>query len=497
MATIVLLSLGLGRPGRGVPALALVVIVLLVFDPWLSRNYGFALSVLATAGLLVLAGPLTSWLSNWMPAGLAALIALPFAAQLACQPVLLLLTPTMPLYGVPANLLAAPAAPVATIVGLIACVLLPWLPGVAAGLLWLAWLPAAWIVAVARTVADLPGSSLPWAAGPVGILLLIGLTVAGLALLLAAPPAAAPPAAGPGAAGPARRRSRGWRVLAAGLLVTAFGGYVGLQMGAGIGRSMAFPADWQLAACDIGQGDAVVVRDDDRYALIDVGPDAALLTECLDTLGIERIDLLVLTHYDLDHVGGVDAVVGRVGTVLAGPPENSQDEYLHDRLAANGATVHLAAQGDSGTLGRLDWKVLWPKRDSSIMQTGNDGSVTIEFDGRGIRSLFLGDLGEAAQKALQASSALGPVDVVKVAHHGSSDQDSAFYARLQATVGLVSVGADNGYGHPTKNALDALRAAGTTPLRTDRQGLLVVAPGAPSAAGAGALTIWTEKIADR
>jgi competence protein ComEC len=127
------------------------------------------------------------------------------------------------------------------------------------------------------------------------------------------------------------------------------------------------------------------------------------------------------------------------------------------------------------------------------MQVGNDGSVTIEFDGLGIRSLFLGDLGEEAQKALQASVRLEPVDVVKVAHHGSNDQDSALYARLRATVGLISVGADNGYGHPTKEALDALRSAGTTALRTDRHGLVVVAPARPGGADAGSLTIWSAR----
>ncbi|MCY7289612.1 MAG: ComEC/Rec2 family competence protein, partial [Cryobacterium sp.] len=170
MATILLLSLASGRPGRGIPLLALVVIVLLATDPWLARSYGFALSVLATAGLLVLAAPLTRLLSRWLPSWLAAVIAIPLAAQLACQPVLVLLTPTLPLYGVPANLLAGPAAPAATVIGLIACLLLPWLPGVAEGVLHLAWLPAAWIAAIARTTSELPGSRLPWLGGVLGVL---------------------------------------------------------------------------------------------------------------------------------------------------------------------------------------------------------------------------------------------------------------------------------------------------------------------------------------
>src|SRR5690606_41946490 len=102
-------------------ALCLAVIVLLVADPWLARSYGFALSALATAGLLLLAGPLAAVLGRWMPRPLALALAVPTAAPPACQPVLLLLRPTPPLRGVPANLLAGPAAPFATVVGRVAC----------------------------------------------------------------------------------------------------------------------------------------------------------------------------------------------------------------------------------------------------------------------------------------------------------------------------------------------------------------------------------------
>ena len=487
MAVVFLFSIGSGRPGRGLPLLALVVIVLLVFDPWLARSYGFALSVLATGGLLVLAGPLGRVLGRWMPAWLAGVIAIPLAAQLACQPVLVLLSPTLPLYGVPANLLAGPAAPVATVIGLVACLLLPWLPGVAWSILQLAWLPSAWIAAVAGTSASLPGSRLPWLGGAFGVVATGLLTVLALSLLL-----------GPGSTGgprgrPGSVRRRGWRIVVVALLIGAGGTYAGSLIGSGLGRAVAFPADWQIAACDIGQGDAVVVRDRDRYALIDVGPDPAPLAACLHTLGIERIDLLVLTHYDMDHVGGIEAVIGQVGTALVGIPENAQDERLHERLAEGGAEVVTGARGDRGTLGGLRWEIFWPVRGSPVMQTGNPGSVTIGFDGRGIRSIFLGDLGEEAQDALRRASAPGQVDVVKVAHHGSRDQSPDLYADLGATVGLISVGADNGYGHPTDRLLDILASDGTAAVRTDQQGLAVVAP---DPGGHGALVVWTEKPAN-
>jgi len=183
-------------------------------------------------------------------------------------------------------------------------------------------------------------------------------------------------------------------------------------------------------------------------------------------------------------------VIGRVDTALVGVPENAEDERLHERLRGGGTDVREAARGDSGTLGRLRWEILWPVRGSRVMQTGNPGSVTIAFDGRGIRSLFLGDLGEESQDAMRRASKPGPVDVVKVAHHGSADQSAGLYETLRARVGIVSVGADNGYGHPTGRLLDILAGVGSEALRTDRQGMVVVAR-----AGGGALTVWTEKVA--
>ena len=126
------------------------------------------------------------------------------------------------------------------------------------------------------------------------------------------------------------------------------------------------------------------------------------------------------------------------------------------------------------------------------MQVGNPGSITITFDGRGIRSIFLGDLGQEAQDALRRVSPPGRVDVVKVAHHGSADQSPELYAELRARVGLISVGVKNTYGHPTNKLLTILASVGTLSACTDQEGMSVVAPGAD-----GALVLWTEKVAAR
>lgn len=474
MAALVLVALLAGRPVRGLPVLALATVVLLIADPWLSRQFGFVLSVLSSVGLLLLAGPLGTALAHWMPRWIALVVAVPFAAQLACQPVVILLDASIPTYGVLANVLAVPAAPLATIAGLAACVTSAILPPVGTVLAWIAWVPAAWIAAVARFFAGAPGARLPWVPGAGGVVLLVLLsTLVVLALL-----------------GRAR-----WRRAAAGAAVLGAVVYLGIVGGARLGELAGRPAHWQLAACDVGQGDAVVVRSAGVVALIDTGPEPAPLAACLDDLGIARVDLLVLTHYDLDHVGGVAAVAGRADRVLVGPSGSADDDRMVADLIAAGARVEQVSRGAEGMLGELRWRVLWPPVRLAGLEPGNEASVTVEFDPVGecaagcFSSLFLGDLGEGAQERMLALGRIDPVDVVKVSHHGSSDQSEQLYLRLGAVLGVIGVGADNGYGHPTDRALGMLAAAGTAVARTDEDGLVLVAPGDEL----GTVTVWRER----
>lgn len=460
MGGIVLLALGIGRPARGVPALSLAVVALLVIDPWLARSYGFALSALATAGLLLLAGPLANAFARWLPAPLALIVAVPLAAQLACQPVLLMLSPTLPLWGVPANLLAAPAAPLATVVGLVACLLAPWLPALAAGLATIAWLPAAWIAGVATFFASAPGARLPWPGGPVGIAALVTLSVLALMALLGRP-------------GTRLRR------ISTALALIGTLGYLGAVVGIRVVQLVSRPPDWQYAMCDVGQGDAMLMRSAGQVALVDTGADPELLTTCLDDLGVGAIDLLVLTHFDLDHVGGVDAVLGRVGTALVGPVGEPDDERLRDDLRASGARVVDTREGMSGALGELGWRALWPP--SRGVEPGNAASVAMLVEplpgcDACLSALLLGDLDEASQLRMRGAERVPIVDVLKVAHHGSGDFSEPLYGDASASVGLIGVGADNDYGHPTARALDALTASGTATFRTDTDGLVLVAP---------------------
>ncbi|MGX5680192.1 ComEC/Rec2 family competence protein [Schumannella luteola] len=477
MAGVVLALLAAGQPVRGVPVLALAVLGLLIADPWLARSYGFVLSVLATAGLLLLAGPLAAVLERGMPRWIALVIAVPAAAQVACQPVIVLLDPSLPTYGVVANVLAAPAAPIATILGLVACVALAVVPPLGHALAAVAWAPAAWIGAVAEFVQGLPAARLPWPPGPVGVALLAAVGAVGIVAVLSS--------------GRTRRRA----VLALAASVVIYTVFVG---GARLLDLGSRPVDWQYAACDVGQGDAMVVRSAGQVALIDTGPEPGAVSSCLSDLGIDHVDMLVLTHFDLDHVGGSSALVGRADTVIHGPVSGVDDQAMLDEFAAAGATVEQVSRGRQSLLGDFRWTVLWPPVRGAP-EPGNAASVTLRFDGVGecvsgcLSGLFLGDLGEEAQSALLRLGPLERVDVVKVAHHGSADQDPELYAEVRATAGLIGVGADNGYGHPTSEALGMLAAAGTASLRTDENGLILLAPGD----AAGAVTAWTQRaVAD-
>ncbi len=471
MAGLAMLALLLGRPGLGAGMLSLAISVILLGDPWLAATPGFALSAAATGALLVLARPVSRGLSRWMPQPLALGIAVPLSAQLVCGPILALFAEQQTVVGVLANMLAAPAAPVATVIGLLACLALP-IPPLADLFAASAWLPSAWIASTALTSSAVPGSHVLITPG-LGPALVIALLTVAVTILLVR---------GRSGAGSPRRL----RLVAALVLAVAAGLGGGRLLVGGPLAALTTPAEWSIAACDVGQGDAVLLRSSGQVALIDTGPDPAALSACLSALGIGHIDLLVLTHFDLDHYGGTPAVVGHVGTVLHGPVGAGEGHRLLRDLAASGTRVIEGFAGVHGMLGEAEWHVLWPVRDSPIFEAGNDTSVVIEVGGGEVpRTLLLGDLSAAAQRQLLGGGRVrGTYAVVKVAHHGSRDQEPALYAAARPAIALFTVG-ENTYGHPHPDAL-ALAAAATV-LRTDLHGRVLLRW------ADGGLSVWTER----
>ncbi|WP_072313712.1 ComEC/Rec2 family competence protein [Agrococcus sp. Marseille-P2731] len=451
MASIGLLGIVTGRRAGAVALLSLAVLVVLLLQPHLATSAGFALSALATCGLIVHARPIAAVLSRALPTPIAALVSVPIAAQLWCMPVLVGLDARVSLVSVLANLLAGPAAPIVTIVGLAACLAAPLAPAVAIGLAWVAWIPAAWIAEVAMLAQQLPAAQIPWPSPPWGVLAASAM----LALVTL---------------GHARAR------LARGIAAA-------LVLGAAVGLGAAWPgirlgslADWRVAQCDVGQGSATLVRHEGATVLIDTGEDPALVQRCLSMLGVQRVDMLVLTHFDVDHAGGSPALVGRTGLLVHGPLDDRAGPVV-DELVAAGASAHEARRGDAWQVGGMRIEALWPVGEA---EPGNDASVAVSVDWPGeagaadaIELVVLGDLGAQSQSRLLRAGVPAAAAVV-VAHHGSADQLPALYRRIGASVGLIGVG-ENDYGHPTDAALRLVQETGGVPLRTDERGTIALA----------------------
>ena len=234
MGGIALIALASGRSRMASPALATAVVAGLLIDPSLAVDAGFALSVLATGALILLApGWRAALVARGVPGVVAEAVAVPAAAQLACGPVIVALSGQVSLVAVPANLLAAPAVAPATLFGVGAAVVSPLWPDAARFLAWLASWPARWLVTVASTGARVPAGAIPWPAGVAGGLSLAGFTV-GLMLLWR------------------------WPVLRRLIVVAA----VAVAIGALPVRWVASgwpPGGAVIVACDVGQGDALVL----------------------------------------------------------------------------------------------------------------------------------------------------------------------------------------------------------------------------------------------
>ncbi len=450
MGAVGLLALATGARRAALPALAAGVLVLVLVSPDLAASPGFALSVLATAGLLVLAPVWRDRLARRLPVWLAEALAVPAAEQVACGPVVVALSGSVGLLQVPANLLAVPAVAPATVLGVAAALLAPLCLPLAQAAAWLAWPAVAWLVLLSRVGSGLPGAALPWPAGASGGLLLAGLTV--LVLVLAA-----------------RRWPR--RALAAGALgAAAAAGLLGVLLPGWP------PRDWMFVMCDVGQGDALVVRTGPRSALVvDAGPDADLVDRCLRRLGVRSVPLVVLTHPHADHVDGLVGVLRRrtVGAVEVGPAEEParQVEAVREAAARAHVPVVPAAVGEVRVQDEVRWTVLAPARSyRGTRSDANNDSVVLRVEVAGQVLLLAGDVESEAQADLVGSGLDLRADVLKVPHHGSADQDPAFLAAVGARVVLTSVAGDNRYGHPSPQTLALLEGTGARSLRTDRDG---------------------------
>lgn len=466
-----------GRRGlgpSGLRHLACAVWLLVLLDPWLARSWGFALSVAATGGILVWSPRWQRAVGSWAPPWLAESVCVPAAAQLATQPIITALSGTISMTGLIANMAAGPFVAPVTVLGLAAALTGLLCPPLGAALGWCAGWCAEPIIVTARLCARLPAATLEWPASGWSLAVLTACCGA-LAWLI----------------GQAAHRPVACGALATALLVGC------LWRPAAPG----WPSDWLLVSCDVGQGDATLVRTGPHAALlVDVGPPGDAAARCLRAQHVEHLSMLVLSHFHDDHVGGLAEVLGAVSVDLAllSPLESpaAGARQVRALLAGAGVPARTTRAGDRVDIGRVSWQTLQSGREQLGEDPGagqessaeNDSSILARITTAGPSVLVTGDLETGGQEqALQAGLDLH-ADVLKVPHHGSAHQSPEFLRATGARVALVSVGAGNSYGHPAARTLETLTREGMRVVRTDEAGAIAVAP-----AGGGAVRVVSQR----
>ncbi|CAA9245629.1 MAG: DNA internalization-related competence protein ComEC/Rec2 [uncultured Corynebacteriales bacterium] len=455
MGGIALVALASGRPRSALPALGAAVLILVFVSPPLARDPGFALSVLATAGLVLLGPGWAAWLrARRVPPGAAEALAVPAAATVATAPVVAAISGTVSLVSIPANLLAAPAVAPATVLGVLAAVVSPVSSTAAEWLVRAAGVPVGWLVGVGTRAARVPGAAAPWPGGTAGAFLLVG------ALILAAVAA----------------RHRAVRRILLAVLVGAV--LVFLPV-----RTLAPgwpPPGWIFVACSVGQGDALAVRTGPGAAMVvDAGPDPAAVDSCLRDLGVRAVPTVLLSHLHADHVDGLAGVLrGRsVGELEVGASRDPPGAWREVEETARrfGVPVRTVAAGERRQVGGLMVDVLGPGRAFRGTRSDPNNSSVVVRVGTGGRTLLLGgDIETEAQDALVRSGVDLRADVLKIPHHGSAYGSPEFLRAARASVAVVSVGRDNDYGHPSPRLLRELDRLGVRTLRTDLDGDVAV-----------------------
>lgn len=463
-----------GERVRALPLLCLAMVASLVADPLSIHDVGFQLTYAATAGIVLLGlpgGPVDGALA-WLPGWLRRPLAITLAAQLATLPLIHATFFRLVPGGLLVNLVAVPASAVAMGAG-VAGLLVPGSPGEA--LLGI----AAWFLRQVATLSSMVGSA-PWlsyhAAAPGHLLPL------SLGALLAIAAFLADPGSFVG------HRPRGVWVGSLARLGVGVAIAVAVLLHHVVGATGSAPDELEVTLLDVGQGDAIVVRDrSGRTVLVDAGGDPEgvwdvgrqVVLPGLLALGARRVDLLVLTHAHPDHGGGLPAILESlpVGELWeAVPPLDVRPGGFYARIrelaTRKGVPCRRVASGDSMGLdgGTLSVRGPGSGREPSS-RVRNDDSIVLELRSGGAGILLTGDVEAPAEREI--APVLAPLDVLKVAHHGSDTSTTPeLLAAVRPRIAIISVGRRNLWGFPREKVLE--RLARSIVLRTDRDGAVTL-----------------------
>jgi competence protein ComEC len=451
----ILASLGwiTARPRDRWHAMAVGALVLLAWTPTAALDPGFQLSFAAVAAIFLVVPRVAGVPDAYpVPRGVWDVLVVAVACGLVTAPIVWLHFGTVALWTVPANLAAEPAMPPLIALSLAAAALEPVLPGAAVSLAWLAGWCAAWIAFVARVVSTWPSAQIHSA---VALAAILGLAAAPLGV---------------------RRLPRYRRRSAVAALVS-----VALTLAAAAcafrpAPSWTPPHGLRVTFLDVGQGDSALVEAPGAAVLVDEGPPEAEVAGQLRAMGLRALTAIVLTHPQRDHIGGAAAVLDdlRVGEVE--DPGIEAPSADHDAAMAAARRRHvpveIVQEGDAFRIGGLHLRILWPDEPGLPSDDPNQHAVVALVSYGATDVLLTAD----AESDVTARLRVPPVEVLKVAHHGSEDRGLPELVRtLRPRIAVISVGQGNDYGHPRPETLAALRAfPELQTLRTDENGRIVV-----------------------
>lgn len=250
-----------------------------------------------------------------------------------------------------------------------------------------------------------------------------------------------------------------------------------------------------VVACDVGQGDAILIWLKSTQVLVDGGPNPRVI-ECLSEFvpfWDRKIEVVVLTHPQDDHMSGLVEVFERFDVehlVMSGVMNKTESfEDFREAVSEEDVMIDIVKRGDELKVGSMVFKVLWPRErlgdvsfwesfdsakilgSASETRDVNKSSVVLELVYGAFEVLLTGDIGLEVERALVAERVLNDVDVLKVAHHGSKySSSSEFLREIDPELAVISVSSRNSYGHPTSDSLMRLDEVGARVLRTDEEG---------------------------
>jgi competence protein ComEC len=469
-----------GRRASTLYALALALLVTLAIDPGVAADVGWQLSFAAVLGIYLLAGPIRDAIlarGRRRPAGawrraLAEGAGVTVAATLATAPLIAFYFEEASLTTLAANLLAMPAVAPAMWLGMVAAAAaqvpgLPLEPLNGLDALFLAYIAqvAAWCGRPSWAAVHVHLG--PWAVAAtyaaIAAAIVAAIRLARHRRLARARHSCAVVPAYRGQMRRSRRR-RGGRVAVGLLAALAVGAALLLQIGHGDRHDP--PYGLRVEVLDVGQGDAILLQPAAAPAvLVDGGPPGDDLEAKLAEAGVERLGAAVVSHDQSDHAGGIDELLGAfpVARLLYG----AASPRLAAEARAGGARPVQIAGGQTVRFGSLRLEVLWPPPElAAEPPAGTDpNDLALVLLARWHRfSILLTADAEAETVPIDP----GPVDVLKVAHHGSDDAGLGdLLDRIRPRLAVISVGAGNPFGHPTPGTLATLARHRIPVLRTD------------------------------